>query len=192
MPDIRESLAGLTTIVAADFDSRAKMTITPFGEPEAKQANIQDVVGNSILDGFIKGAITGFETTSSYLPIPMFTSGTASDFYTTAAGNITKAADDTGLTVNIPVRYSVLATGSFEGASNANFFFDILVNGTPITLSQEMERSGQGVGKPAAFPISGYTGVLSPGDTIQFGAKNSGDTITTISASLNIRFAGLT
>jgi hypothetical protein len=186
-----EAMATLPTIVAAEFDSRAKLSITPFGEAEAKQSSIQDVVGNSILDGFIKGSVTSFGTTTSYVPIPMFTSDAVADFYTSAPGNIIKAVDDTGLTVNIPVRYSVLATASFEGALNDNFMFTILVNGAEVDLVQAMARSGQGAGKPAAFPLNAYTGVLSPGDTIQIGAKDGGDTITTISASLNISFAGL-
>ena len=98
---LKESIAAFDTIVAADFDSRAKLTITPFGEIEAKQSSIQDVVGNSILDGFIKGTTTAFATTTSYVPIPMFTSDAAADFYTTAPGNIIKALSGDALSTTI-------------------------------------------------------------------------------------------
>ena len=192
MPEIRESIAGFDAIAAAAFDSRAKIPITPFGESEAKQASIQDIVANSILDAYIKGTKASFATTASYRPIPMFTGSTSADFYTSAPGNIIKAADDTGLTVNIPVRYSVLVAASFEAALNDSFMFTILVNGVEVTLVEAMARSGQGSNKPAAFPIHAYTGVLEEGDTIQIGVKDGGDELTTISASMIIKFAGNT
>ncbi len=163
------------------FDSNGNIQIT----------QLRDMAAASRVDAIIHSTDSGIVVGTSYQAIPMFTDGGSSSFYA-SAGVLTKSIDHTGITTVIPIRYKVEISGTFTSASNTEFTFAVLVNGVECDLQEEFPVSGDGVNERKSFSLIAVTDLLSPNDQIQLGVKNNNDTISAISATMWVEFAGAT
>ena len=153
----------------------------------AKLALIRDIAAANITDAFVSGSGSNIATTGTLAPLPIFTN----NFYTSAVGVIARDIfQDEGFIINAPLRFVVTCTCSMRTNATDDFVFQIFSDNQPI--GEELDVSGDGNQRARNFTLRAFTGVMTPGGKIELRVRNGGDTINSITATMDIQFAGVT
>lgn len=151
---------------------------------EANITTVSEMLDNALVVATDSGTGTDIDSTATPTALPIFDT----DFYSSTPV-VTDTAGDLGITVGVPIRYSVAVIGSLEAGGNTDFTLEIFVGG--VVCGQAVVVSGAGVDKFVPFALQCISPVVTPGDTVELRVSDDGDTLDTINASMIVRFAGL-
>jgi len=150
-----------------------------------KTTTLRQLLAVSILDAFTSGTLASFTTTSTPMALPVFTNATS--FYS-STGLLEKSADNTGITVKGGLRWDVSCTMTARTGGNDDWYAQVYAGGIPCGEIQDL--SGDGTGKAISADIDCYTHLLNPMDKIELRIWDSGETVTNLTVTMKVRYAG--